>query len=344
MKTMKRWEMLRTGRDALELNTVLVPQPASDEVLVKVLAVSLNHRDKMVIEHGRGLPLRFPFTPGSDLSGCVVATGSDVTRFVPGDEVISVFTPDWQDGLRPGNARELSYRTLGGFYPGVLAEYVAMKQHWLVRKPVALNHVEASTLPCAALTAWFALVERGNIQSGETVLIQGTGGVALSALQIVKMKGAQALLVTRTSKVGQIATLGVRDIIDRDHEDVVERVLALTQDRGVDHVLEIVGGDNLGKAAAMAAIGGKIYLIGALKGFDVSSPLEPLLFKDLHIYGIGTGHRRALTELCAAIDQQGFAPVIDKVYALEALPAALEHLDRGPVGKLVISLEKEFIQ
>lgn len=343
MQTMKRWEMNQTGRDALVLNHVARPQPAADEVLVKVMAVALNHRDLMVIENGRGLPLRFPFTPGSDLSGCVVATGANVIRFVPGDEVISVFTPEWQDGPRPGNAREMSYRTLGGFYPGVLAEYVVMKENWLVRKPVSLDHVQASTLPCATLTAWFALVERGNIQPGETVLIEGTGGVALAALQLARMKGSRTLLVTRSSKCEQAKQWGADEVIDRQ-QDVVATVLALTADRGVDHVLELVGGSHLGQSAAMAAVGGKIYLIGALAGFEVSSPLEPLLFKDLHIYGIGTGHRRALEDLCVAVDQQGFAPVIDQLYPLAALPAALAHLERGPSGKIIITMENKTIR
>ncbi|AHF79217.1 Oxidoreductase, zinc-binding dehydrogenase family (plasmid) [Sodalis praecaptivus] len=344
MHTMKRWEMNDIGRAALSLNAAVpIPEPGPDEVLVKVMAVALNHRDKMVIESGRGLPLAFPFTPGSDLSGCIVKSGINVTHLAAGDDVISLFTPDWHDGLRPGNARELAYRTLGGFYPGVLAQYVVMNPAWLLPKPASLSHHAASTLPCAALTAWFALVERGHLQPGETVLLEGTGGVAMFGLRIAQLRGARVIVVTRTGKVQAVKQLGADTVIDRTTQDVVETVLRLTADKGVDHVLEIAGGEHLGQAAAMAAVGGKIYLIGALEGFAVSSPLEPLLFKDLTIHGIGTGHRRALEEMCAAFDANGVAPVIDTVYPLEALPAALDHLAKGPFGKIVISVGEEVV-
>ena len=194
MRTMRRWEMEGIGRDRLALRERPIPVPGRHEVLVAVGAVALNHRDKMVIESGRGLPLSFPFIPGSDLAGRIVAMGEDAERFAIGDRVISCFTPDWVDGLRAGTARTPLYRTLGGFFAGVLADYVVLPDHWLVAAPATLDDAQASTLPCAALTAWFALVERGRIRAGDTVLIRGTGGVALFALQFAKMHGATAIL------------------------------------------------------------------------------------------------------------------------------------------------------
>ncbi|WP_231492431.1 alcohol dehydrogenase catalytic domain-containing protein [Brevundimonas sp. EAKA] len=173
---MRRWEMDALGRDRLELKQAPIPSPGPGEVLVKVAAVALNYRDKMVIESGRGLPLTFPFTPGSDLAGTVVALGNDVTRLSIGDRVISTFTPDWIDGLRPGDARTPAYRTLGGFYPGVLSEYVAFPQDWFVHAPTTLDDGEASTLPVSGLTAWFGLVERAGLQAGDTVLIPAPAG------------------------------------------------------------------------------------------------------------------------------------------------------------------------
>lgn len=338
MNMMQRWEMNAIGRGALSLNTVPVPEPATGEVLVRVMAVALNHRDKMVIESGRGLPLRFPFTPGSDMSGTVVACGSGVSRFSAGDEVISLFNPEWQDGLRPGNARDLAYRTLGGYYPGVLSQYLAINEQWLVRKPASLSHQQASTLPCAALTAWFALCESGNIQAGETVLIEGTGGVALFGLQIAKMRGARTIVTTSAGKMAAVQQLGADAVIDRNTQDVTATVLQLTADQGVNHVLEMAGGAHVGTAAAMCAVGGKIYLIGALEGFSISSPLEPLLFKSVSILGIGTGHRRALEEMCAAFEASAINPVIDTVYPLASLESALDHLTKGALGKLVINM------
>lgn len=326
------------GRDALQLREVAVPQPRPGEVLIKVAAVALNHRDKMVIETGRGLPLEFPFTPGSDLAGTVVATGASVTRFAVDDPVISVFTPDWVDGARAGDARTPSYWTLGGYYPGVLAEYVALPQDWVVGAPKSLSAAEASTLPVAGITAWFALVERGHVRAGDVVLVEGTGGVALFAVQIAKMHGAEVIVSGSANKLDRVAALGADHVVDRRRDDWAETILAITGDRGADHVLEIVGGAHLGKAAQVVAVGAHIHLIGALDGFEVSTPVMPILMKDMTIHGIGTGHRRALSELVSAIDSTGTKPVIGAHHPFHDLPTALDQLDRGPFGKIVVEV------
>ncbi|WP_234788833.1 zinc-dependent alcohol dehydrogenase family protein [Mycolicibacterium iranicum] len=336
---MRRWEMNSIGRDQLQLREVPVPRPAEGEVLVRVGAVALNYRDKMVVESGRDLPLTFPFTPGSDLAGTVVALGDNAVRFTEGSRVISTFTPDWVDGLRPGDARTPAYRTLGGFYPGVLADYVALPQDWLVRAPETLSDAEAATLPCAGVTAWFALAERGHVRAGETVLVEGTGGVALFGIQIAKLHGARVIVSGSAEKLDRAIALGADDGVDRRHEDWVHAVLALAGDRGIDHVMELVGGGHLGKAVQVTAVGGHIYQIGALDGFDVSAPAMPLMLKDITIHGIGTGHRRALTNLVEAVDRTGLTPQIDARYPMAELHSALDHLDRGPFGKIVIALE-----
>jgi NADPH:quinone reductase-like Zn-dependent oxidoreductase len=335
---MRRWEMDAIGRDRLELRQAPVPRPAIGEVLVSVEAVALNYRDKMVVESGRGLPLRFPFTPGSDLAGTVVGLGDGVTRFDDGDAVISTFTPDWIDGLRPGNARTPAYRTLGGHYPGVVSEYVVLPEDWLVRAPVTLDRVRASTLPCAGVTAWFALAERGRVRAGQTVLVEGTGGVSLFGVQIAKAHGATVIVSGSATKQDRVRSLGVDHVVDRRSENWVDEVLAITGDRGVDHVLEIVGGAHLGAAVEVAAVGGHIHQIGALEGFEISAPAMPLMLKDVTIHGIGTGHRRALEGLVAAVDQNRIEPVVDTVYPLSSLPDALDHLDQGPFGKIVVDL------
>jgi NADPH:quinone reductase-like Zn-dependent oxidoreductase len=338
VETMRRWEMDAIGRDHLTLRDAPLPVPGLHEILVNVEAVSLNYRDKMVIETGRGLALGYPFTPGSDLAGTVVALGTGATRFKAGERVISNFTPDWIDGTRPGDANVPSYWTLGGYYPGVLSQYVALPQDWLVRAPVTLSSVEASTLPCAALTAWFALIERGNLRVGQTVLIEGTGGVALFGLQIAVAHGATVVVSASADKLDRAGALGAHHLIDRRRDDWVDAVRGVTGGRGVDHVLEIVGGPHLGRAAQVVAVGGRISLIGALEGFEVSSQLAPLIFKDVSIQGIGVGHRRALEDLVRAVDAIGLKPVIDATYNLDALPDALDHLTRGPFGKVVIQM------
>ncbi|MCV7135151.1 NAD(P)-dependent alcohol dehydrogenase [Mycobacterium hodleri] len=324
------------GRDELTLREVPIPRPGPGEVLVRVAAVALNYRDKMVVETGRDLPLAFPFTPGSDLAGTVVALGDNAARFGDGDRVISTFTPDWVDGLRPGNARTPAYRTLGGFYPGVLAEYVAVPQDWLVRAPATLSDAEAATLPCAGLTAWFALAERGHVRPGETVLVEGTGGVALFGIQIAKLHGARVIVSGSADKLERALALGADDGVDRRHDDWVGAVLAVTGDHGADHVMELVGGAHLGQAIHVTAVGGHVYQIGALDGFEVTAPVMPLMLKDVTIHGIATGHRKALVRLVDAVDRTGLTPVIDTRYPLTELHAALDHLDRGAFGKIVV--------
>ena len=338
--TMKRWEMSVIGRDGLVLWEARVPTPRTGEVLVKVAAVSLNYRDKLVIEGGMGLPLEFPFTPGSDFVGTVVGRGENVSRVSEGERVIATFAPGWIDGAPLGDARTPPYRTLGGVYPGVLSEFVAFPDEWLVSAPATLSDAEASTLPCAGLTAWFGLVEKGRLHAGETVLIEGTGGVALFGLQIAKAHGARAIVVSGSAeKLERTKALGADHGIDRTAEDWVEAVLRITGDRGVEHIVELVGGPHLAKAVQAAAIDGKIYQIGVMEGFDLAAPAGPLMLKNVMIHGIGVGHRRALEDLVAAIDRAGIKPVIAARYPLADLPTALDHLDRGPFGKIVVELD-----
>ncbi|HEX7819554.1 MAG TPA: NAD(P)-dependent alcohol dehydrogenase [Sphingobium sp.] len=343
MEMMRRWEMDGIGRDRLALRERPTPFPRRHEVLVKVGAVSLNHRDKMVIESGRGLALDFPLTPGSDLAGRIVAIGDDAERFALGDRVISCFTPEWIDGVRAGTARTPAYRTLGGFFGGVLAEYVALPEDWLVAAPPTLNDAQASTLPCAAITAWFALVERGGVRAGDTVLIRGTGGVALFGLQFAKLHGATVLVSCSPEKVDRVLALGADHAINRYHEDELEALYALTGDHGADHILETVGGAYLGQSVQAAAVGGCIYQIGALDGFDISSPAMPLMMKDVTIQGIGTGHRRALEDMVRAVTRTGMTPVIDSRFPLADLPDALDRLSAGPFGKIVIDMADEAV-
>jgi NADPH:quinone reductase-like Zn-dependent oxidoreductase len=175
--TMKQWTLKDVGRANLEFAAAAIPAPAANEILVKVSAVALNYRDILLIENGLGFPARATtFVPGSDAAGIVVAAGEAVTRFKLGDRVISTFIPGWIEGSGFGTAREPNYRTLGGAIQGVLSEYVVLDQDWVVKAPETLSDAEASTLPCAGLTAWTALVERGGLHAGQTVVVQGTGG------------------------------------------------------------------------------------------------------------------------------------------------------------------------
>ncbi len=336
---MKRWVIDRHGRDSLRTDDASVPNAAAGEVLVRVSTVALNARDPMMIDHGMGLDLDFPFVPASDMAGVVEAVGNGVTRFAKGDRVISNFLPEWTDGRPGGSAREPSYRTLGGHYPGVLSEFVCFPEGWFTAAPMSLDDAEASTLPVAGLTAWFSLVEQGGIKAGETVLLPGTGGVALFALQIAVAHGAEVIVTSSSDeKLARAKALGAAHGIKRETADVAEAVLALTGGRGADHVLDLIGGDNFARSVAAVSVGGRISVIGLLGGLELSAPTTPILLKAPIIQGIVTGHRRALEDLVRAVDRIGLKPVIERRYPFAELPAALDHLDRGAFGKIVIDM------
>ncbi|WP_447880747.1 zinc-dependent alcohol dehydrogenase family protein [Serratia fonticola] len=336
--TMQRWMMNAVGREHLQLTESAIPQPGPHQVRVKVNAVALNYRDKMVIEGTMPLELPLPFTPASDMAGVVDAVGSGSTRFRPGDRVISTFSPDWIDGKPDGDARTPPYRASGGTYQGMLAEYVVVDESWLSASPTTLDDAQASTLPCAGLTAWFALAERGHLRAGESVLVQGTGGVALFALQIAKAHGAQVFITSGSEeKLLRAKALGADHGIHRLQGDWVESIYQLTQDRGIDHIVETVGGSNLLNSLRAVAIHGRISVIGMLEGAEIAIPAGLLLLKSPQIQGIAVGHRRALEDLVRAVDANGIKPVIDQRYRFDQLHAALDHLDRGPFGKIVLT-------
>lgn len=194
--TMNKWEMAAHGRENLLLRDAVVPAPKAGEVLVRVGAVSLNYRDKLVFSGGAGASFTAPLTPASDMAGTIVELGEGASRFAIVDRVISTFLPEWVDGLPPGDAKTPPHRTLGGFFQGILAQYVVFPQSWLVHAPESLGDMQASTLPCAGLTAWFAFVERGGVKEGDIVLVEGTGGVAVFGLQIAE--GFNRLLMRPT--------------------------------------------------------------------------------------------------------------------------------------------------
>ncbi|EKM5718672.1 NAD(P)-dependent alcohol dehydrogenase [Enterobacter cloacae] len=339
-ETMQRWSMNALGRENLKLTQEPVPKPGPGEVRVRVNAVALNYRDKMVIEGMMPIPLSFPFTPASDMAGVVDSIGEGVTRFQPGARVISTFFPEWIDGRPQADARHLPYKTSGGYFPGMLAEYVIVNENGLVAAPETLDDVEASTLPCAGLTAWFALVERGNLRAGQSVLVQGTGGVAIFALQIAKALGAEVYVTSGSDeKLARAKKLGADRGINRLKGDWAEALLTLTQDRGIDHIIETVGGENLQYSLRAVAVHGRISVIGVLAGSEITLSAGELLLKSPVIQGIGVGHRRALEEFVRAVEVTGLKPVIEQRYRFDQLEQALEHLDRGAFGKIVLTRE-----
>lgn len=287
---MRRWVIDRLGRENLRIDEAPVPHPGSNEILVRVGAVSLNARDLMMLEHGMGLPLTFPSVPASDMAGVVEAVGESVTRFRVGDRVISCFVPDWIDGKPGGTAREPSYRTLGGHYPGVLADYVCFSEEWFTAAPASLDDAHASTLPVAGLTAWFSLVEQGRIKAGDTVFIPGTGGVALFALQVAVGHGAEVIITSSSEKkLVRARELGAIHCLSRSQGDIVNQVLDLTKGAGADHVLDLVGGDNFSDSVSVVAVGGRISVIGLLGAMDVSAPQHRFCSRPLSSKALSPG-------------------------------------------------------
>jgi NADPH:quinone reductase-like Zn-dependent oxidoreductase len=337
---MRVWQLPAFGLGNLRMGERPIPNPGPDEVLVRVSAASLNYRDKLVVE-GQLLPdlPTMPFVPVSDMAGEVVAIGAGVTSFGVGDRVMGNFWTQWIDGAPPPDMRKHGL-SLGGPLPGVLAEYVALPESVAVRVPSSLSDEEACTLPIAALTAWFALVETGRLEAGQTVVVQGTGGVSLFGLQIATALGARVIVTSRDGgKLEHVKALGAFHGVDTsDTPDWAAEVLDVTGGRGVDHVLELIGGDNLRQSAEALASGGRIAQIGFLRGADITLPAVPLMLRRAIIQGISVGHRRAFEEMNGAIERHGIRPVIDRIYSFAMTIDAFAHLERGPFGKVVISL------
>jgi len=341
MTTSMIWQLERYEASGLTLAKRPVPKPQAGEVVVRTGAVSLNYRDLLIVD-GQLLsdPPPLPFVPTSDVAGAIVAVGEGVDSFEVGDSVMGLYWTQWHDGPRP--AAMLDHGTsLGGPLPGVLAQHVVLDSQAIVRVPRSLSLAEASTLPIAALTAWFALMEVERILPGQFVVVQGTGGVSLFGLQFARGMGAKVIVLTRSpEKVERVKSLGAWHVIDTSREtDWASEVMRVTEGRGADHILEVVGGQNLGRSIAALGINGSIGQIGFIEGTDSHVSLIPLMLKGGRINGIAVGHRRAFERMCEAVDALQIKPVIERVYSFDRVPEAFEHLRRGAFGKIVISAD-----
>lgn len=330
---MKRWEYV-SGEGGLAVHDAERPVPGTGEVLVRVRAVSLNYRDVAMLDGVFPSSTDRRVVPGSDMSGEVVGLGPSARRFPIGAPVISADTMSWIDG--PAPPRETNSVAI----LGRLAEYVVVREENLVLAPASLSHLEASTLPVAGLTAWFALIELGRVKAGDTVVVQGTGGVSLFALQFAKAHGARTIVITSNDyKAARARSLGADAAVDRIAvPDWHEAVLELTGGAGASHIVEMSGGDNIARSVSALAFGGRISLIGVLGETELRAPILPMLYKRAQIIAIGVGHRRAEEDMIRAVDHLGIKPVIDAVYPFTDVSEAFQHLRRGPFGKVVIEL------
>jgi len=339
IKTMKAWQLQGFGIGNLKLISAAIPTPGKNEILVKVGAVSLNFRDKAIIDQ-MYFPemMKFPFTPVSDLSGKVVAVGDAVTRFQTGDRVVSHLYGNWIHGKQ--HTLETTSSGLGGPLDGGLAEYVLLDEQAAVATPSFLTDEQAATLPIAALTAFFALTVHGNIAKGQTVLVQGTGGVSMFTLQIAKALGAKVIVTSSSDeKLEKAKALGADEIINyKTTPEWHLEALKLTGGLGVDHILEVVGGENFEKSVDAAAFGGQIHVIGFLNGTHSNTAMLTIIFRAIKINGILVGNRDSFETLNLLLDQHKIEPIIDTVYSFEDAEKAYEHIERGAFGKLVIKV------
>jgi len=326
-----------TGIEALALQEGAQPEPRAGEILVRMRAFSLNYRDLMIVQGRYPGHVSTPLVPLSDGAGEVVAVGDGVTRFSPGDRVASCFFGDWLDGAlttqQAGTAR-------GGAAQGVLSEYAVLEERGAVRLPDHLSFEEGATLPCAALTAWHALVPYGRIATGETVLVQGTGGVSLFALQFARGLGAHVIATSSSDeKLERLRALGVEGTINyRSTPEWQDEVRRLTDKTGVDLVVEVGGSGTLGRSMQAARTGGKIAVIGVLTGANEVDPVA-ILGRRLSLQGIMVGSTTMFEAMNRAIEATTLRPVIDRVFGFDEVQAAYRHLESGRhFGKVVISV------
>jgi NADPH:quinone reductase-like Zn-dependent oxidoreductase len=334
---MRVYTTLGDGIDRLRLNELSIPEVKSNEILVKMSAVSLNYRDLLVVKGVEGWKPQTPRIPVSDGVGEIVALGKEVSRFKVGDCVAGIFLPKWYGGeLTP----EKYVLPLGGAVAdGVLAEYVSFNEQSVVRIPGNLSPQEAATLPVAAVTAWHAVARRSNVQPGETVLIEGTGGVALFATQFVHAIGGLPIVISSSEeKLARVKELGASSTVNyREFPDWEKQILELTNGKGVDHVIETVGGENLNRALAAVKLSGTISFIGLIAG--LSAPINTYQFvtKNVRIHGIETGSREMFEEMNSFIEEHQLKPVIDKAFSFNDIREALKYLESGRhFGKISI--------
>jgi NADPH:quinone reductase-like Zn-dependent oxidoreductase len=328
------------GIDRLELQEQPDPELGPQDVRVRVGAVSLNYRDVAMVEHGiapRGV--RLPLLPCSDAAGEVVEVGADVSRVNLGDRIATTVFQGWIDGdtLLPAAYSSV----LAGGLDGVLADRVVLHEDGLVHVPEHLSHEEASTLPCAALTAWHALVTKGRARPGDTILVQGTGGVSIFALQFALLAGARVIATSSSdAKLARVRGLGAWKTINyATTPDWAERALELTGGTGVDHVIEVGGLGTMEQSFKAARPGGRVSLIGVLTGFETKVNPHPAMVKGLCLQAIIVGSRAMFEDMNRAICASVMKPVIDRIFPFAQAQEALRHLQAaGHVGKVVISV------
>lgn len=322
--------------DSLKLADIPVPQPRRGDILVRVKAASLNYRDLAILS-GHYMPdLKLPYVPSSDACGVVEGVGEDVTRFQVGDRVVPVYIQGWRDGALTPEQRAAG--SLGGPLTGVLQDYVVVPAEDAVAAPDYLSDAEASTLPIAALTAWSCL-QQGGLQAGQSVLVQGTGGVALFAAQFAHAAGARVIgLTSSDAKAGLMREMGVDSVINyRQTPEWAGAVREATSERGVDIVVETTG-SSLPQSLAAVRFNGFVGVIGFVGGMEAPLNIRQLIGPMLRMQGVVVGSRAGLEAMMRMMALHRIKPLIDSSFPLERAAEGFARMERGAhSGKIVIS-------
>lgn len=326
------------GIDSLSLVDRPDPVPGPRQVLVRVRASSLNYRDLITVEgsYARAAP-KPDLIPLSDGAGEVVAVGPGVTRIKVGDRVAGCFMQKWPGGAIDDAAFASA---MGGAIDGMLTELAVLEEDGAVRLPQGLSFEEGATLPCAAVTAWHALVEIGELKAGDLVLVQGSGGVSIFALQLARLFGARVIATSGSpAKAERLRSMGAEAVVDyRATPDWDTEVLKLTGGRGVDLTVEVGGAGTLPRSFMATRIAGRIAVIGLLTGPGAQVDPMPILRRNLRVQGLYVGNRQMFEALNRAIEAGRLKPVIDKVFPFAAAKDAYRHLkSQNHFGKIVIA-------
>lgn len=327
------------GFDHLRVKDIAEPRPGQGEVLVRVRAASLNYRDLVTVDGGYGSQQkRSDLILLGDGAGEIAEVGEGVDGFKPGDRVIASFLQKWEAG-EPTAERLRS--GLGGMIDGVACEYRALSASGVVRMPDYLTWAEAASLPCAALTAWSAVVGETSTQPGDVVVTQGSGGVSVFALQFAVASGARVIATSSSdAKLARLGALGAAELVN--YGSVAEwgkRVVERTGGVGADLVVEVGGAQTLKQSLRAVKVGGAIALIGVLSGGRGELNLGPVVTRQVRLLGVTVGSKDRLSEMLAAMSQKQIRPVIDRVFPLAEIREALVYLKEGRhFGKVCIEI------
>ena len=333
---MKVYRLAGNTLASLNCHVESVAHPETGEVQVAIKAAALNYRDVGVV--AGVYPAAPNLIPLSDGAGTIVAVGSGVEGFAVGDEIVSCFYENWPGGAAtPENHR----RSFGSERDGVLSQCVNLPVSGLVLKPASLTHAEASTLTCAGLTAWTALFSEAGLQPGQHVVVEGTGGVAIFALQFAKMAGATVTVLSSSDeKLARARELGADHLVNyRTTPAWSSTIMEYTNGRGADVVIEVGGPATFAQAQASLRMDGTIAIVGLLSGIETPLSIPLAITRRARIHGVTVGHREDMLAMTRAVDAHGIKPVIDRHYAFSDAKRAFEDLPKGAhIGKLVIDI------